>query len=266
VVSKRRQRELARQRHLRRQQQLAERRARQRRRNAVVASVLAVLLVLGGAAYGVTLLASGKDKGKTAPLASASPAVTPSASTVACAYTKEGSAPKNKNVGQPSTATLDRTHTYTATMKTNRGTVVFQMFGAKAPCTVNSFRYLASKHFFDNTPCHRLTSGGLSVLQCGDPTGTGTGGPGYKFPDENLTGATYTAGTVAMANSGPNTNGSQFFLVYKDSQLGPQYTPFGKVVSGLNVLTAIAAKGSTPAGDGKPKDAVTIESFTVAQG
>jgi peptidyl-prolyl cis-trans isomerase B (cyclophilin B) len=243
VVSKRRQRELARQRHLRRQQQLAERRARQRRRNAVVASVLAVLLVLGGAAYGITLLASGNDKGKPPPLASASPAATASASTAACAYTKEGS----------------------ATMKTNRGTVVFQMFGAKAPCTVNSFRYLAGKHFFDNTPCHRLTSGGLSVLQCGDPTGTGTGGPGYKFPDENLTGATYTAGTVAMANSGPNTNGSQFFLVYKDSQLGPQYTPFGKVVSGLDVLTAIAAKGSTPAGDGKPKDPVTIESFTVAQ-
>lgn len=265
MVSKRRQRELARQRHLRRQQQLAERRARQRRRNAVVASVLAVLLVLGGAAYGITLLASGNDKkSKVTPLASASATATPNPA--ACAYTKQGSAPKNKNVGQPSTATLDRTHTYTATMKTNRGTVVFQMFGAKAPCTVNSFRFLAGKHFFDNTPCHRLTSGGLSVLQCGDPTGTGTGGPGYAFPDENLTGATYTAGTVAMANSGPNTNGSQFFLVYKDSELGPQYTPFGKVTSGLNVLTAIAAAGSNPAGDGKPKESVTIESFTVKQG
>ncbi|MFL6240747.1 MAG: peptidylprolyl isomerase [Actinomycetes bacterium] len=263
MVSKRRQRELARMRHQRRQQQLVERRTRQRRRNAVIASVLAVLLVLGLGSWGLALAlgsnSSSKAKSAPTPLPTASTATSPAA----CAYTKSGAAAKGKDVGTPSTSTLDKTHNYLADMKTNRGTVTFQMFGPKAPCTVNSFRFLASKHFFDNTPCHRLTSGGLSVLQCGDPTGSGSGGPGYKFPDENLTGATYTAGTIAMANSGPNTNGSQFFLVYKDSQLGPQYTPFGKVVSGLGVLTAIAAKGSDPAGDGKPKEPVTIESFTV---
>jgi peptidyl-prolyl cis-trans isomerase B (cyclophilin B) len=122
---------------------------------------------------------------------------------------------------------------------------------------------LAAQKYFDKTSCHRLTSGGLSVLQCGDPTGTGSGGPGYQFADENLTGATYKAGTVAMANAGPGTNGSQFFLVYKDSQLGPQYTPFGRITSGLSVLTDIAKKGSTPPNDGKPKQSVTIETFTV---
>jgi peptidyl-prolyl cis-trans isomerase B (cyclophilin B) len=260
VASNRRQRELARQRHLRRQQALAARRARSRRRNSVIAAVVATLLVMSGAAYGISLAAGGGG-GKKQPTAQSSPTKSPTAGE--CTYTKSGTPAKGKKVGLPSTASLDRTHTYLATMRTNRGTLTFQMFGAKAPCTVNSFRYLASLHYFDKTPCHRLTSGGLSVLQCGDPTGTGSGGPGYQFPDENLAGATYTAGTVAMANAGPNTNGSQFFLVYKNSTLGPQYTPFGHVVSGLNVLTAIAAKGSNPTGDGKPKQPVIIESFTV---
>ncbi len=107
--------------------------------------------------------------------------------------------------------------TYQATIHTNRGNIVINLLNSKATCTVNSFVYLASKSFFSNTHCHRLTTSGIFVLQCGDPTGTGEGGPGYKFNDENLTGAKYTAGTVAMANSGPNTNGSQFFLVYKNS-------------------------------------------------
>jgi peptidyl-prolyl cis-trans isomerase B (cyclophilin B) len=263
VVSKRRQRELARQRHLRRQQQQAERRSRARRRNAVIGAVLAVLLVLGGAAYGISFAFTGSSGNKAA--ATPTPTPTPSATQLPCAYSPSGTPPKGKNVGVPSTSTLDPTHPYLATMKTNRGTGKFQLLSAQAPCTVNSFRYLAGKHFFNGTPCHRLTSGTLNVLQCGDPTGTGTGGPGYQFPDENLTGASYPAGTVAMANSGPNTNGSQFFLVYKDSQLGPAYTPFGKVISGLNVLTAIAAKGSTPPNDGKPKESVVIQSFTVTR-
>jgi peptidyl-prolyl cis-trans isomerase B (cyclophilin B) len=104
------------------------------------------------------------------------------------------------------------------------------------------------------------------VLQCGDPTGTGSGGPGYKFADENLAGATYPEGTVAMANSGANTNGSQFFLVYKNSTLGPSYTPFGKVVSGLDIIQNVAKKGSDNSngtGDGHPKESVIIESVTI---
>ena len=158
---------------------------------------------------------------------------------------------------------------YTATIVTNQGTIVATLDGAKAPHTVNSFKFLADHHFFDNSPCHRLTTQGIFVLQCGDPTGTGTGGPGYTIPDENLTGATYPAGTLAMANTGqPHTGGSQFFFCYADTPLPPQYTPFGHVTTGLDVLKAIAANGeddSNGAGDGKPKKPVIIKTFTVTK-
>ena len=158
--------------------------------------------------------------------------------------------------------------TYTATVTTNCGTILLALDGKAAPHTVNSFAFLAGKHYFDNTPCHRLTTSGIYVLQCGDPTGTGTGGPGYSIPDENLKHATYPAGTVAMANAGPGTGGSQFFLVYADTQLDNNYTPFGRVMKGLDVLRAIARQGSDNTngqGDGHPLQPVVIESFTVAK-
>jgi peptidyl-prolyl cis-trans isomerase B (cyclophilin B) len=154
------------------------------------------------------------------------------------------------------------------TLTLSQGVVTFREDDAKTPCTAESFRFLAGKGFFDHTICHRLTTKGIFVLQCGDPTGTGSGGPGYTIPDENLTGATYPAGTVAMANTGsPHTGGSQFFLVYASSALPPQYTPFGTVTTGLPVLQAIAKAGeddSNGPGDGKPKQPVTITSFLVA--
>jgi peptidyl-prolyl cis-trans isomerase B (cyclophilin B) len=117
------------------------------------------------------------------------------------------------------------------------------MLTTAAPCTTYSFRFLASRGYYNRTHCHRLTTEGSYVLQCGDPTGTGAGGPGYAFNDENLTGATYPAGTVAMANAGPNTNGSQFFFTWKDTTLQPDYTPFGTVIGGMKVLQKIAAAG-----------------------
>jgi peptidyl-prolyl cis-trans isomerase B (cyclophilin B) len=167
--------------------------------------------------------------------------------------------------------------TYTATIVTNCGTIVIAMDGKDAPHTVNSFNFLAGKGFFNDTKCHRLTTQGIDVLQCGDPTGTGEGGPGYAFKDEYLNdpalgtptaqgAVTYPAGMVAMANSGPNTNGSQFFLVYGASPLGPNYTPFGTITSGLDVVKRIAAAGSNPTGDGAPIQPVVIETFTVAKG
>jgi peptidyl-prolyl cis-trans isomerase B (cyclophilin B) len=124
--------------------------------------------------------------------------------------------------------------------------------------------------FFDNTHCHRLTTAaaGIYVLQCGDPTGTGMGGPGYTIPDENLTGATYPTGTVAMANTGaPHSGGSQFFIVYKNSPLPPSYTPFGTVTSGLSVIQRVAAAGSTQSngpGDGAPKIPVDIKTVKMS--
>jgi peptidyl-prolyl cis-trans isomerase B (cyclophilin B) len=144
---------------------------------------------------------------------------------------------------------------------------------------VNSFVHLAETNFWNNSQCHRVSnSEGLYMLQCGDPTAAasqtlscssttlGTGGPGYSFDDENLTGATYKAGTVAMANSGANTNGSQFFLVFKDTSLGPSYTPFGTITSGLDILQKVANAGTSctfSAGGGVPKEKVVINSVTI---
>lgn len=266
MAGSRRMRENERQRLARQAARRRAARERARRRNAAIGAVLSALLVLGGVvALGIKLAASSTDKVAARQPSSPTPGATTSPA-AACAYTRPPGAPKPaRDVGLPSSANLDRTTPYAATVVTNRGTVKFDLLTARAPCTTTAIRYLAAKKFFDKTPCHRLTSGPLNVLQCGDPTGTGSGGPGFAFPDENLIGATYPAGTVAMANSGPDTNGSQFFLVYKDSQLNPGYTPFGKITAGLDVLTKIAAGGSTPAGDGKPKLPVTIETFTVAK-
>jgi peptidyl-prolyl cis-trans isomerase B (cyclophilin B) len=138
---------------------------------------------------------------------------------------------------------------------TTQGIITVQMLTDKAPCTTFSFRFLASQGYFNKTHCHRLTIQGIFVLQCGDPTGTGSGAPGYAFNDENLAGATYPAGTVAMANAGPNTNGSQFFFTWKDTTLPPLYTPFGTVIGGMDVLQKIAAAGDDSQngpGDGYP--------------
>lgn len=157
-------------------------------------------------------------------------------------------------------------------MTTNQGNLGLQLDNAKAPCTVNSFSSLAQQGYFDNTPCHRLTTAGIFVLQCGDPTGKGTGGPGYQFANEYPTNqyqpddpalqgqVIYPRGTIAMANAGPGTNGSQFFLVYKDSPLAPGYTAFGTIdETGLGTLDKIAAAGEkTGAGDGEPTNAVEI--------
>lgn len=140
-----------------------------------------------------------------------------------------------------------------------------------APRTLASMASLSERKFFANLTCHRLTTQGIYVLQCGDPNGDGTGGPGYSIPDENLPSASapgataiYKRGTVAMANSGPNTNGSQFFLVYQDSPLPPNYTVWGKVTSGLDVIDRVAAAGvADGSGDGRPKMPVVIKSTTI---
>jgi peptidyl-prolyl cis-trans isomerase B (cyclophilin B) len=161
--------------------------------------------------------------------------------------------------------------TYVAQIVTNCGTITVSLDGKAAPHTVNSFAFLAGKHFFDDSGCARLTTAraGIEVLQCGESTGGGVGSPGYMFTDENLQHATYPPGTLAMANAGPNTNGSQFFFVYGPSpyfKQSPNYTPFGHVTAGLDVLKRIAAAGDTPSVDGQPNQPVVIESFTVTKG
>ncbi len=153
------------------------------------------------------------------------------------------------------------------TLKTNCGEIQIAADGVNAPLTVISMSYLANKGYFDNSPCHRVTNSGIFVLQCGDPTASGRGGPAWQVPDENFptgTGNIYPAGSVAMANSGEaNTNGSQFFIVYDDnSRLAPNFTLWGKVTKGLDIVKAVAALGSdnsNPAGGGVPNQAITIE-------
>ena len=145
------------------------------------------------------------------------------------------------------------------------------MDAAKAPCTTNSFRHLAEQKYFDGTSCHRLTTGSIFVLQCGDPTGTGSGGPGTSSVRRTSPAEAennYPAGTVAMANAGPGTNGSQFFLVYKDTTLPAGYTIFGTISEGLDVVQKVADAGSDDsngAGDGKPKLPVTIETVKIGK-
>ncbi|MGC2976577.1 peptidylprolyl isomerase [Brevibacterium sp. FAM 25378] len=149
---------------------------------------------------------------------------------------------------------------FEATIGTNAGDLAVTLDADGAPCTVNSFLSLAKQKYFDDTDCHRLTTEGIFVLQCGDPSGTGSGGPGYSFADELDGSETYPAGTLAMANSGPDTNGSQFFVVYDDSSLPPDYTVFGSLdEDSTKTVADIAAKGTdSGAGDGAPNQKVTI--------
>jgi peptidyl-prolyl cis-trans isomerase B (cyclophilin B) len=177
-----------------------------------------------------------------------------------CTWTKSGTAARKVSV--PPTTKPPRKGSVRVSVGTSQGAMTFTLDRAEAPCAVASFLSLAEQHYFDGTSCHRLTSGGLSVLQCGDPTGTGGGGPGYEFADELTGKEKYTRGVLAMANAGANTNGSQFFIVYKDSQLNPAYTVFGRVSRGLGVVDKVAAKGSTPTGDGKPKLPITLQKVT----
>jgi cyclophilin family peptidyl-prolyl cis-trans isomerase len=260
---KERQRRLAREKY-ERQQARRVHHVRRWRAWAIMGLVCVTVVGTGTAAY--FLLQGG---GKPAAAAPASSRATPAASVepaTHCTYT--ASPPAARNVGVPPATPASRA-TYQATIVTNRGDVVIDLLNARATCTVNSFVYLAGKNYFNNTHCHRLTTSGYYVLQCGDPTGTGSGGPGYKFADENLSGARYTAGTVAMATvSGvPGTNGSQFFLVYRDSKsLHPDYTPFGTVVKGLGIIQNVAKAGTDNAsgpGDGHPKEKVVIERVTI---
>jgi len=184
---------------------------------------------------------------------------------VTCSYPSDGNAAKQV---QPPPAKPLAGGTVQATIATSAGDVPITLDADKAPCTVNSFVSLVQQHYFDGTPCHRLTTKGIYVLQCGDPSGTGMGGPGYSFADELSGHDTYPKGTLAMANSGADTNGSQFFLCYGDcSALNqqPNYTVFGNISdAGLQVLAKVAqagtANGST---DGAPKDHVKITSVTL---
>jgi len=233
------------------------------------------VLAVVGAFFIITGIA-GKDDNSTAAASSTSASAGASAAPAGqtsvagpCTYTTDGTASSGTAVTPPS-GDIATTGALALSMTTSDGVIGLTLDRAAAPCAAASFEALTQQGFFDGTPCHRETdSDGLKVLQCGDPGGTGTGGPGYSFPTQVTGSETYPRGTVAMANSGSGTDGSQFFLVYGDSQLQPDYTVVGRIDdAGLAVLDTIAARGndgSNGAGDGAPTQPVTITSMTVAQ-
>ncbi len=279
--SAKRERQLARERYERQQQRRAAAAARRKRNQQITAVVAAVAIVIAGVVF-LTNKLGGDDStaAATKPTTAASVTPTPTASSspsaaaTGCTYTKTADK-ASKAVTVPTydeAKAADYKKPFTATLKTNLGDIVIAMAAEAAPCTTNSFRHLATSKFYDSTSCHRLTTSGLFVLQCGDPTGTGGGGPGYSFGVENAPAdGKYPAGTVAMARtSDPNTNGSQFFLVYKDTTLpaagGAGYTIFGTITKGLDIVSKVADAGTdSAAGDGAPKQKVTIESVTIGK-
>ncbi len=293
MPSRNRQRQLAR---AKLNRQLARRAAAARKRRQLTAGVsvtiLLAALVVGG------LWTSG--------VFDSDPAETADSVTGSCAWIPDTSgSPNRTDVGTPPPVMELPTGTGTMTLTTNLGVIEISLDVTNAPCAATSFKYLADEGFFDNTTCHRLTTEGLYVLQCGDPSGTGSGGPTYSFADENLPSVdstpsadpsastdpsasadpstsadpsasptqesatyTYTRGTVAMANSGPNTNGSQFFIVYQDSPLPPNYSIIGTVTQGLEIVDQVAAGGATGTDgatvtDGTPATTIRLQSVTV---
>ncbi|MEI8055764.1 MAG: peptidylprolyl isomerase [Actinomycetes bacterium] len=280
--SNKRERELARKKYERQQARRNASASGSRRRNQILA-VIAGLVVVGGA-VAMLVQNSGSDPAPIAasptPTASSSPSTAASPSTSASASASaspaalvcpQGPKPTTKKDHWASapTSTLDAGKTYTMTLDTNCGKVVIQLDQAGAPQTAASEVFLADQGYYNLADCFRLTTAGIFVVQCGSPTNDAQNGPGYTVPDENLpTNGTndYPAGTVAMANAGPGTAGSQFFIVYKDTTLPPSYTIWGKVVSGLDVITKVANVGvQGGGGDGKPAQPFIITKATTAK-
>ena len=246
----------------------AERRRRDRQRITVIAVALVVALIGGVLAFAAF---TGSE---TPPAASGTP--TPSESSppqpVACGATAPADANKQpQEFAKPPPMKIDPNKTYTATLDTSCGTIVIQLLADQAPETVNSFVFLAGKGYFDGTQFHRIDTS-IEIIQGGDPTATGQGGPGYTIPDELTGNESYGPGVVAMANIGePNTGGSQFFMVYgpKGHALdsAPDYTIFGQIVKGLGVVERIAKipvedPSAGPAGQ-QPSKTVYIDTVTV---
>lgn len=240
-----------------------------RRRSRLVTPAALLFLALG-----LSSCATGEAPGSTDSAASP-PSPTSSAaqgsSGGSCKAAPEAPAEAKSFDKAPDAATA-KGKTFTATIATNCGDIVLELDGEKAPQTVASFLHLAKEDYWKNSPCHRLTGGGsLSVLQCGDPTGQGTGDPGYGYGIENAPeDGSYPKGTVAMARTqDPNSNGGQFFLVYADSQLpveGGGYSIFAEVVEGQDVLEKVASAGVQGGGqDGPPQEPISILSVNVTE-
>ncbi|MGB7979210.1 MAG: peptidylprolyl isomerase [Candidatus Nanopelagicales bacterium] len=254
-ATNRRRRELAAAKRERQEARRVARHAQHRRRLLIGWSVAVLVGVLAVAALVFWPSTSGDDVAAPAPTAAGcGPAPTPPAD------------PQSWDAAPE--LTLEDGTDYQLTLATNCGDIVIDTAAAEAPETVNSMLWLAEQGYFDSTLCHRVTTQNPYVLQCGDPTASGTGGPGFTVPDENLPeagDANYPAGTVAMANAGPGTAGSQFFLVYQDTTLPADYTIWGQVTEGRDIVEKVAAAGAQgDKGDGAPLAPIGIEKATVS--
>ncbi len=229
--------------------------------------LLATLTVLALAACAPPETDPGAGAATPEPGTSTSPGATASAAAGGCEYLPEGE--PAKPVDPPPTEDVATTGEVTVTLEMTEGPVSITMDRASAPCAVHSFVSLATQDYYDGTSCHRLSdSGGLLMLQCGDPTGSGSGGPGYRFAEEVTGAETYEAGTVAMAKTQqPVSTGAQFFLVYDDSSLPPQYTVLGRMDEQsrgtVARMSAEGQDGSYPDGTGKPNNPAEILDVTV---
>ena len=270
-------------RHLERQLVRRQERDQRRRKLNLIGTVVGVLVLFAVVITTVVWL-SNEHKSNTAdpgasstapsdsasPSASGSPLPSRKASPIAARAAKKTSGPCGYaedaakltagnlfDVGLPPDPKPTPTANSTAVFTTNQGVITVTLDGASAPCNVQSIKYLISKKYYDNTACPRSVNAGIFVVQCGDPSATTSGGPTYTTKDENLSKVSYTEGTLAMANAGPNTNGSQFFFITKDSNgaLGKNYSVIGHVSGGLDILKKVATggdDGSNQAGGGKP--------------
>ncbi|MBB5784103.1 peptidylprolyl isomerase [Nonomuraea jabiensis] len=287
ATGKDRQRQLARE-HYERQMQRRVEREQKAKRTAIIGSSVGVVIVIGGIVAAVALLGgngAGTDAASS-PSASAADTAAPSASAAAgpkpydaatgtCDYVKDAGGGQVKDVGMPPAKVKTTPATKTMTIKTNQGDIVVELNNAKAPCTTNSLEFLAKKKYYDGSKCHRLGSDKFPMLQCGDPTAKadgksqdGTGGPGYVMAEENLQGAQYKRGVMAMAKTqAPGSTGSQFFLVFGDIGLTPDYTPVGTITKGLDILDKVnkaGVIGDAGDGTGAPKETVEIKDVTIA--
>ncbi|MGP4019955.1 peptidylprolyl isomerase [Saccharopolyspora sp. 5N708] len=248
-----------------------ERRAEQAKRRRMITMGTTIVVVIAAVVGVFYLTRTGGESAAQpqAPTELALPPVrpTPLPDPVSCQYRPDGEA--SKPVQPPANGEVSSKGTVQATIDTSQGAIPLTLDRALAPCTVNSFISLAKQGFYNQTDCHRIGTEGLQMLQCGDPTGQGSGGPGYAFDDETFPELQYGRGYLAMANSGPNTNGSQFFMVFGDAPLSPDYTVFGTISEeGLKVIDTIARAGHDGAfepspGGGHPNLKVTFNKVEV---
>ena len=274
MTGSKRERDNARAKYERQQAKKAAEDAARRRRNTIVATVVGLAVVAAGSVWLV------KSNATDAPLtAASSPTPTPSQSSppvqspnpsptgtikgVTC-KTPPATRPDNLRFqsADQAPALINPSGVNKLTLTTNCGDIEITLDTKDAPKTSTVMSWLANEKYFDLTACHRITTSEFYIAQCGDPIGNGTGSPGFKFADENLPAQgtnNYPAGTVAMGNSGPATNGAQFFMVYKNSTLPPAYSIWGRITSGLNIVQYVAEQGTVTGGkDGKPKQPLVI--------